>query len=199
MQSEAYFRTADRNQYLDVKHSGFIVRRHTPANLLSHFFMVLSVVILAIVGVLYYDMLTGFYICFVSGIMMFFISKQLQLINRNQLSSEFINAAFSSVISKDYRFCFIARYDGEIVYLNRQFQDMFPGFLSQPSLNTATLCNMQSVPHSEWEKLAATLVAESACSFPITMKAGADNRPHIFTLQIEPISTPRGYVLIRAT
>jgi len=197
LSSKQYFRTADRNQYLDTRDSGFVVRKHTPVAVLSNAFMILSIVILAVVGVLFYDMLTGFYICLISGMMMFFISNQLERINRIQLSTDFMNAAFSSVIGRDYRFCFVTRNDGEIIYLNRPFQDTFPGFLSQPILNVATLCSMQGGSKEQSEKLVELMNSGKYHSHSITLKAGEASTEQTFLLSIEPIDTPKGYTMVR--
>lgn len=192
-----YIKTADRIDHLDVEASGFVIRKHTPDAQLSSAFMALSACVLLVAVALFYDSLIGFYICVGSGIVVGFVSLKLERIKKAQVSTEFLSAIFSSAIGKDYRFCMAAHCDGEIVYVNRGFHDLFAEFVAQPMLTVTQLCTMTGVSDFDRKRIDNALKGHAMQCFVVGMNTGIEHALEPVSLLIEPVEFPKGYVLIR--
>jgi hypothetical protein len=197
MAEKKYITTADRIDHLDVESSGLVVRKHTPDAQLSSAFMALSVCVLLLAVSLFYDSLKGFYLCVGSGIIVGFVSLKLERIRKAQVSTEFLNAIFSSAIGNDYRFCMAAHRDGEIVYVNRGFHDLFAEFVAQPELNVKQLCTMSGIGDFERKRIETALQGDAMQCVQVSMNTGIDHALEPISLLIEPVAFPKGYVLIR--
>jgi hypothetical protein len=196
MRDIKYCRTADRIAHLDVDTSGFIVRKRTPAARLSIAFMGLAACILMIVAIGFLNTLTGFYICMGSGLIIMFVAIHLERIRKIQLSTEFLNAIFSSALGKGYKFCIVARRDGEIIYVNRDFHNIFAHFVVQPALNIKQLCVMYGVSQEDCHRVESALLQSVPQTIGLHIQMGYVE-PEPISLQIEPVDLPAGYMLVR--
>jgi len=197
MQNTKYIRAVDRLAQMNVDTSGFVVHKHTPASELSNLFMGIAVAILMVVGVLYYDSLQGFYICTSAGLLIMYVSFKLDRIQKMQVSTEFVNAIFSSAIGKDCRFCLAVRDDGEIIYVNRDFHSLFPEFLAQPILNLKKLGSMTGVNTRDQKKIDEALLQQAKRGITVDIRLSGNPVPESMSFLIEPLDIPKGYALIR--
>ena len=118
MANLSHLRSSDRIKSTDFQAVNFKLRNHPPVAQLTKLFMAASITVLVISASLYYNVLTGFYICVLSGGVVWFVSKQLNRLQHILTATEFLNALLTSVINRDHQFSCIVRNDGEIVYLN---------------------------------------------------------------------------------
>ena len=197
MSSSTHLRSADRLRNSDITASGFVIRKRTPVSALSAMFMAISVGVVGVAGVWFYDVLTGFYLCLGTGVVVAYVAIHLDRMQKMQQSTEFLNALLSSAIGHNFRFSMIVRSDGEIVYVNRAFQSVFSRFVAQPTLNLAMLCSMQNVPADDQEQLVSLTTQATAGTVSVLMNAGEQDQPESITLQIDPIDFSPGYALVR--
>lgn len=188
-------RSADKK--IDVAETGFVVRQRTPVRALTTIFMGISGCVLLIACVFYYDNLNGFYMCLIAGLLMLFISRQLETMQRIQLSTEFTNALFSSAMAKGYKFCMIVSQAGDIIYCNRPFQAMFPAFSKQDKLTIEQWFLMQEGSSVQYQNVLSLLSVPSDSNVAVTLRGGENEAQQSMHLLIEPIEFPKGYVLIR--
>ena len=197
MSSSTHLRSVDLLRNSDITASGFVIRKRTPVSALSALFMAISVGVVGVAGVWFYDVLTGFYLCLGTGGVVAYVAIHLNRMQKIQQSTEFLNALLSSAIGHNFRFSMIVRSDGEIVYVNRAFQSVFSRFVAQPTLNLAMLCSMQNVSTSDHQRLSVVMAHSAEVVVTIGMNVGESQQPDFVSLHIEPIEFPAGYVLVR--
>lgn len=197
MTSSTHLRSVDLLRNSDITASGFVIRKRTPVSALSALFMAISVGVVGVAGVWFYDVLTGFYLCLGTGGVVAYVAIHLNRMQKMQQSTEFLNALLSLALGHNFRFSMIVRSDGEIVYLNRACQSMFPRFVTQPAVNLTMLCNMQNVPDGDQQKLVALTTQATAGSVTVTLNAGEQDHSESILLHIEPIDFSPGYALVR--
>ena len=73
------------------------------------------------------------------------------------MTTEFQNALFASALGINNKFCLIINRDGNIVYLDRSFQEMFPDFLKQPRRTIDILLEYGRVSGEEGKKIYAVI------------------------------------------
>lgn len=190
-------RASDTIQHHDIEKSGFIVRKRTPARQALRYFALLIVIIIGVAVLTYYDSLTACGLAVVAGVVLLLIGKQLEKVEKNQRAAEFMNALFSNALSKDYRFCLVARTDGGIIYFNRTFQEMFPAFIAQAKRDMETLLSLYHVTPEHRGTIATQLIQSTPATLAVIIQSGSDQAPQPLILSMEPIERPRGFVLDR--
>jgi hypothetical protein len=144
----------------------------------------------------YWHVLTGAYICLVAAFIVYITGVHLEQLERMQQGSEAILSMFSSVIGAGYRFCFVAHESGEIVYMNRDFQEMFPRFVAGDELTIAAFGAMQG-----WKQEARTagdlMAMTRGGTIPLQLACGAEETPELIMLEATAVRRPRGFVLLR--
>ena len=117
--------------------------------------------------------------------------------NRDQLlATEFQNALFASALGMNHKFCFIIKRDGNIIYQDRSFQDMFPHFIRQPSRTLDSLLDYGKV--SSEEKNAIFRAIEQGDYQKVVFDVrGSDGKFERVLMNMEPILRPSGFILMR--
>ena len=197
MATSANLRCAERLCNSDIAACGFVIRKRLPVATLSALFMAISLGVVGVAGVWFYDVHTAFYLCLGTGGVAACLAMHLDRMQKSQPSTEFLSALLSLALGHNFRFSMIVRSDGEIVYLNRAFQSMFPRFVAQSAVNLTMLCNMQSVPPVDQQQLVALVTQAAAGRVSIVINVGAQEQSESILLHIEPIDFSPGYALIR--
>lgn len=121
------------------------------------------------------------------------------IVQRNRdlvLATEFQNSLFASALGINNKFCLIIRPDGNIVYLDRSFQDIFPDFLKQPRRTVDVLLEQGKVAEEESNKIYSA-IEQGVYSKVIFNIRGVGNVYHKMVVSIEPIMRPSGFILLR--
>lgn len=192
-----YIRVSDNPDFILDKDSGFKVRRRTPIQQIFFLFAFIGVVALGTSVIVYYNSLTGTYICFGLGVVLWFVGKQLEKLKMLLQVSEFMNALFSSALAKRFKFVAIVRLNGDIIYFNRPFQEYFPDFAGLEKRTITNLLEMAQANAEHKEAVLAAMTQQSESRTSVILHVGADKAVKPFTLSIEPIERPLGFVLLR--
>lgn len=189
-------------RYTDVDNSkngalDFVLRKRKPsvAYILSLFVIVLAMLLSV-------TMLTADRIMLITLVIVTVIATgwymflQLQRTHDLLLASEFQNALFASALGINNKFCMIMKHDGNIVYLDRSFQSMFPDFLKQSRRTLDILLEIGAVSRNDIEKIYAA-VGRGIFEKVIFNIKGSNNDIHKIVMSVEPILRPSGFVLLR--
>ncbi len=147
--------------------------------------LVTSPVLLAVILIALFSVL-GFYV--------------ITTIQRNRdlvLATEFQNALFTSALGSNNKFCIIIKNDGTLTYMDRAFNDLFSDFVKLPYRHIDALLKYGQVEQEECDKIYAAIEHNVNDSIVFTINA-SDNKPHKIVMNIEPITRPTGYILLRA-
>jgi len=190
-------RASDTIRPHDIEKSGFIIRKRTPARQILRYFVLLLMIIGGVAFLTSYNSLMACAAAVLAGVTLYLIAKQLEKVEKNQRAAEFMNALFSNALSKDYRFCMVARTDGGIIYFNRPFQEIFPAFLAQDKRDMETLLSLYHVSAEHRQTVGAQLIQNVPATLAVIIQSGSEQAPQPLILSMEPIERPRGFVLIR--
>jgi two-component system, cell cycle sensor histidine kinase and response regulator CckA len=185
---------------LDIATSGardFVIRKRSPT-LLQLFIIFLSVLLIAIsVTLTVADKLALIMIMFVTVASVgWYVIIQIQRSRDMVLATEFQNSLFASALGINNKFCIIIRRDGNIVYLDRSFQDMFPDFLKQSRRSIDILLEQGKVSRPDSEKIYSA-IERGVYEKVIFDIRGSGNVYHKIVMSIEPILRPSGFILLR--
>lgn len=191
---------ATRYTDIDLLASGardFVIRRRTPTvgQLVGMFFVVLLLVVSFLVSVSDTFTLALLIIILVS-VIGWYVIIQIQRNRDLLLATEFQNALFASALGLNNKFCMIIRRNGNVVYLDRMFQDMFPDFLKQPHRSIDVLLQQGKVSRQDSEKIFSA-IERGVYEKVVFEIRGADNHFNKIVMSIEPILRPSGFVLLR--
>jgi hypothetical protein len=114
-----------------------------------------------------------------------------------RIGLEFMNALFSSAIGKGYLFACIVKISGEIVFYNRPFQAIFPGYTAQDTRTLKALLDLYNVPEGDRDSLRKFMTENSGGSIATTINAKAQTEKTSITFHLEPIERPTGFFLLR--
>lgn len=183
--------------YNSTSDKDFVIRRRYPT-LLQLFIIFLSVVLVGMSVVLTVADKTALIaiIFILGGTTSWYVTTLLQRSRDQLLATEFQNALFSSALGMNHKFCFIIRRDGNIIYQDRSFQDMFQGFSRQASRSLGVLMDYGKVSGTDKDKIFRAIeqgdyekVVFDICS--------ADGKSQKIVMSMEPILRPSGFVLMR--
>ena len=121
------------------------------------------------------------------------------VVQRNRdlvLATEFQNALFASALGLNNKFCMIIKRDGNIVYIDRAFQEMFPDFLKQPRRTIDLLMEQGKVSREDSNKVYAA-IEQGVYAKAVFDIRGVGNQYHKMIMAIEPIMRPSGFILLR--
>jgi PAS domain-containing protein len=112
------------------------------------------------------------------------------------LATEFQNALFSSALGHSNKFCLIIKNDSTIAYIDRSFQEMFPNFHKEPRRAIDVLLEYGKVSKEDRKAVFAAIEkrAYGKIVFDIT---DSRNKNHRIMMSIEPITRPKGFMLLR--
>lgn len=192
-----HVRVSDHPEFILDKDNGFKNRKRTPIEQIFFLFVFIGVVALGTSIIVYYDSLTGTYICFGLGVVLWFVGRQLEKLKTLLQVSEFMNALFSSALAKKFKFVCIVRLNGDIIYFNRSFQEYFPDFGALEKRTITTLLDTGNISDEHREAVMNALTQTTESRTSVILHAGADKAAKPFTLSIDPIERPLGFVLLR--
>lgn len=188
-------RASDQVTLDDLKNSGFVIRKRTLNRQISQIFMMVLVIVVGISLIVYNDSYVSALLCVGIGGLIFYLALKLDKMGKIEQSNEFVMALLSSALGRGYAFCAIVRDDGQIVYLNRPFQEVFPAFIAQEKRDVCTLLSLYNVSDDERGKITALISGKSDGT--LNMTASNDGSKRSFTLTIEAIERPTGFVMLR--
>ncbi|MDE3016884.1 MAG: PAS domain-containing protein [Pseudomonadota bacterium] len=185
---------------MDINASGardFVMRKRRPTvpQLLMVFTMALVVSISLTVAVMDKIML-GVLLVILFGSIGWYVIVQLQRSRDIVLTTEFQNALFASALGINNKFCIIIKRDGNIVYLDRSFQDMFPDFIKLARRTVDILLEYGRVSREHSDKIYRAIEhgVYDKVIFDIRTAGGEF---HKIVMSIEPIMRPSGFILLR--
>lgn len=192
-------RASDRKDFLDTNRSDFIVRKRPFSKRLAYSLVIWAIVVVVGVGWLVVNnTLFGSLMCVVIGSITLALARQIENLQNMLQATEFLNALLSSALGKHYSFDMIAKNNGEIVYVNRPFQEMFPEFLALPTRTVGAFLEMCQIPTARAETIVSQLGQSTDSTTTLDMVyGGAQKQARSVTLALEPIARPGGFVLIR--
>ncbi len=191
-------RASDRPELSNPQGQDFIVRRRFPSvRQMAQLCLASVIVVLGVTLLVRNDTLLGSLMCMLVGSIMLYLGRNIEKQQKVVNATEFMNALFSCALCHGYKFCMIVRQDGEIMYLDRGFQEIFPDFMGQPKRNLEALIQTQSLPDDTANALKRALATPKDDHFAITVASGSNKVVQALSIQSEPISRPKGYVLLR--
>lgn len=177
--------------------SDFVNRKRTPSIAqMTFIFLVVTIASVAILVSIPDKLVLAVLLIAILAGMGWYVILQLMRNYDLLLATEFQNALFASALGLNNKFCMIIRRSGNIIYLDRAFQEMFPDFLSQPQRTIDALLERGKVSRQDTDKIFAAIehgVYERAV-FEIK---GADGAFTKIVMSIEPILRPSGFILLR--
>jgi len=190
-------RANDQTSFYAKGRKDFTVRRHS-------FFAtrlyrtILSAILIAagVTFIVYKNTLLGAVLCILLGIGLYIYAKHIERLKKLLTTTEFLNALFSSIVGAGHKFCIIVNIDsGDIVYMNNQFQQMFPEMLPMPKRELKTLLEVYKVDESAG--ILSALKAAKKTSITAQTQSGNDKKASSILWSIEPIARPSGFSIIR--
>jgi two-component system cell cycle sensor histidine kinase/response regulator CckA len=185
---------------LDPSTSGvndFVIRRRVPT-LIQLFTLFIVILLVTFGGIMFIrdDFTLAFVLTLLLSAAGWYVVVQMQSNNDLVLATEFQNALFASALGINNKFCMIIRRNGNVVYLDRAFQELFPDFLHQSKRSIDILLEQGRVSRSESEKV-FTAIERGVFEKVMFEIRGSDNRFNKIVMSIEPILRPSGFILLR--
>ena len=113
------------------------------------------------------------------------------------LATEFQNALFASALDYNRTFCLIIKNDGNIVYMDRSFQKIFPAFMKESHLTLTTFIEHGKIESSEASRILGA-VERGTSNQSVCTAYGSDGRVHKLVISVEPIPRPAGFVMLHS-
>lgn len=198
MTTPLHIRASDRKDFVAGKRKDFVVRKRglNAAYIYSLCVMAITVVI-GVTILVYNDTLMGSILCVAVGTVMLVISKQVEKQQKLLQATEFLNALFASALGAGHKFCMITKQDGEIVYLDRSFQQMFPDMVNKSKRTLEELLTLYNTSESNRMSLMQALKLNSESKITVQIEGGAERTKQSVAVHIEPILRPSGFCLVR--
>jgi two-component system, cell cycle sensor histidine kinase and response regulator CckA len=175
----------------------FVVRQRTPTimQLMVMFFafMVVSVSALGAISDRTHFLLT---LTLVMGLIGWYVIVQMMRNRDLLLATEFQNALFASALGLHNKFCMIIRRNGNIVYLDRKFQEMFPDFVRYKQRSIDLLLEQGNVSTQDKAKISTAIERGVYEKVIFDIKGTGSNFTKV-VMSIEPILRPNGFTLLR--
>jgi len=175
----------------------FVIRKRTPT--LLQLIIILLISLMMSIGVALTQADKPAFI----GLIMFlvfsvgwYIVMQLQSHRDLLLTTEFQNALFASALGLNNKFCLIIKQDGNVIYLDRSFQDMFPDFLGQSRRTIDVLLEQGKVSTEDSAKVFSAIEHGAYDKVVFNIRT-ADKSFQKIIMSIEPILRPSGFIMLR--
>lgn len=185
---------------MDIQSSGareFVMRRRRPTipQLLTIFTAALLISISLTVAVMDRAML-GLLLVILFGSVGWYVIVTLQRERDLVLTTEFQNALFASALGINSKFCLIIKRDGNIVYLDRSFQELFPDFIRLTRRTVDILLEYGRVSSEHSERIYHAIERGVYDKVIFDIRA-ANGEMHKMVMSIEPILRPSGFIMLR--
>jgi hypothetical protein len=191
-------RASDRVDLANPQGDDFVVRRRFPSvRQMAQICVAAVVVVLGVTILVRNETLLGSLLCVVVGSITLYLGRHVEKQQRVINATEFMNALFSSSLCRNHKFCTIVRKDGEIVYLDRGFQELFPEYVDQPKRELDLLLGMHEVTQEHRNKLASLISSGGEGTVSFTAPTGSNKIMQLLNVTVEPIIRPKGYSLVR--
>lgn len=180
----------------------FIIRRRLPAavHLALLFFICYSVLYAVVINVdMIGEVVAGIVLLGVIGPLSWFTIYFAQQNRDMLLATEFQNALFSAAARLKTKFCMIVKRDGTVVYLDREFQRVFPETENRGTLVLDKIFNNKNIAPAEAEKIFNALQNEVSTSVFIDIQDenAPESAPERVIITIDPLPRPHGYFILR--
>lgn len=185
---------------LELKSSGaqdFIVRRRTlPILHMLILFVMIQLIVISVAVVIADKYTLVLLLVGVMTMVSWYLIAQTQRNRDLLLATEFQNALFASALGMNHKFCMIIKRDGNIIYFDRAFQDMFPDFLRQRHRSLHVFLEQSKVSREDCSKVFGVLERNSYENVILNIRS-ANNQYVKIVMSIEPILRPSGFILMR--
>jgi PAS domain-containing protein len=112
------------------------------------------------------------------------------------LATEFQNALFSSALGHSNKFCLIIKDDNTVSYIDHSLQEMFPNFYKEPRRAIDVLLEQGQVSKED-RKMVFSAIERRVRGKVIFDIIDSKKKSHRIMMSIEPITRPRGFMLLR--
>lgn len=175
----------------------FVIRGRTPTSVQMGIIFVCTLIIAVGIG-LYaatkLEMVATLFMLF--SILGWYVMIQMQRNRDLVMTTEFQNALFASALGINNKFCLIIKRDGNIVYLDRSFQTLFPDFMKLPRRTVDELLEYGRVTPEDSEKIITAIEAGIFDKVIYDIRA-SDGQFFKIVMSVEPILRPSGFILLR--
>jgi hypothetical protein len=183
---------------LSLPGDDFIVRKRFPSiRQMAQICLAAVIVVFGVVILVRNDTIVGALVCVLVGSIMLHLGRNIEKQQKVINATEFMNALFSSALCKGHKFCFVARKDGRVVYVDRGFQEVFPDFMDQPQRELAAFINIYNLSSDVSGKLIEMVASGSDGQLLLSAATGANKINQTMNVTCESIVRPKGYVLVR--
>ena len=199
MKMPTNLRVSDQNAFSLKNRKDFTIRRHGLSTIVIYKLIFFTLVICAATTFLVYNqMMLGAQITTLIGLVLYVFAKQLEKHKKSLAFTEFLNALLSSALGKDHKFCMVVKQsDGQIVYLNRDFQKIFPEIAALEMRTLDILLNRYNIAAGARKSIIQAATKGAAKTVNTEFKAEHAKKTQEISFIIEPIQRPAGFSLIR--
>lgn len=191
-------RASDRSDFVNAQRSDFVKRKpEISAKQIYSLCLALLVIVVGVSVLVYSDALVGSGLCVVVGAVLWFFAKHIERGQKQLQATQFLNAMFASVLAVGYKFTMIVKSDGEIVYLDRAFQEMFPDIMKGSKRTLEMLFESYHVPLDHQQALLSMIAKGGEANIPFSIEGGSNHASHSLTLFCNPVPRPSGFFVLR--
>lgn len=185
---------------MDMTTSGaqdFVIRRRAPTIPQFAFILFIAILIaLSLIAAVMDKTTLALILVLLTGIVGWYVMLILQRSRDMVLATEFQNALFASALGINNKFCLIIKRDGNIIYLDRSFQEMFPDFIKQSRRTIDMLLDHGKVSREESSKIFSAIERGVYDKVLFDIRS-SDGRYYKIVMSVEPILRPSGFILLR--
>jgi len=175
----------------------FIIRKRTPSVTQLLLLFAIALIVSVSVTITVADTVALIAVLFITlGSIAWYTVIQIQRDRDLVLTTEFQNALFASALGINNKFCLIIKRDGNIIYLDRSFQEMFPSFHNTPRRTVDVLLEYARVSQEESAKIFSAIERGTYDKVIFNIR-DANGESHHIIMSIEPILRPSGFILLR--
>ena len=201
--SKSHKRFSERAGHLIRGRSDFAVRRRITDAQVFSLICALFIVVAGVGFMMFNEMMSssekaivGTQVCTLMGLIMYILSRKYKALHDTLQATEFMTTAFVSGLSLQCKFYLLATPDGEVIYLDRVFQDLFPDLAEQDDWNLPELFSLYHVPDEDRRKILQSVSESKKDTIDITIGVGPYKQAQSVQLSIEPLSRPKGILLL---
>jgi len=191
-------RASDRADLSNPGNEDFVVRKRFPSvRTMAQICVAAVIIVLGVALLVRNDTLLGSLLCVVVGSITLYLGRHIEKQQKILNATEFMNALFSSAVCRNHKFCIIVNQEGEIVYLDRGFQELFPEYMEQPKRELDLLLGMHDVAQEYRSKIFSLISGNVDGQVTFTAPTGSNRISQTINVIVEPIMRPKGFSLVR--
>lgn len=189
-------RTSDNIDLKKLKLEGFRMRKRTSLEIAFMFMAAMVIIVIGSSVIIYNNSYEAALGSIVLGICLLLIGQQIEKLKRSVLVSELMNAILSSAAGKNHRFVMITQTDGNVLFFNRPFQDVFPDFANAQQRTLDQLFDLYNASEQRTDLLSAVKQGQEK-RVGVIIGIGADKKPEPVSITAEPIDRFPEFMLVR--